>query len=334
MSRTDRQLSTSPRLEVLEDRFLPSVSSPLGSYDPRDVGAKADWGREIEQPPAKAVTQNVALSGMSDLGRVPYDAYAPINLRFAIEEGGHVALIVTMKIPVFYLISPYASLPSVTAKVQPKAHVMTSIQDMDSSDEVFKATTANVSTAGALNLVNRAVSADWVAGLLTQNGGQPTLAPVVKPAMVTETVAPRLIIEGTAILDRAPTPSTPSGLGTIPAEDQPGTPATTVEDATLPGVVKTTIGEETLNVAGKRTERQGLVTDESSLVFGEIEHVLQSLVEPIQLAVKNSNPTMLWTLLATWCIAAGIAYEYMRRRVGVERGWKELKVLSAGRSDL
>lgn len=91
-------------------------------------------------------------------------------------------------------------------------------------------------------------------------------------------------------------------------------------------------GNDELNaVVGRLTEKEDLHTDESSLVLKEIEHALQSLVEPFTAGIQSYEPTVLWVFLTTWAAAAGITYEYLRRKVQQSQlsidTWKEWRSL-------
>jgi hypothetical protein len=62
------------------------------------------------------------------------------------------------------------------------------------------------------------------------------------------------------------------------------------------------------------TENQSLNTDESSLIIGELEQAFQALVEPFAANLQSYEPSVLLVFLSTWIAAAGITYEYLRRK--------------------
>jgi hypothetical protein len=108
-------------------------------------------------------------------------------------------------------------------------------------------------------------------------------------------------------------------------EAQPPVPVA-LPEATR-GTEATTSNESTITSGSRLTGNEGLNTDESSLILNEIEQAIQSLVEPFAVSLQSYEPSVLWVFLATWVAAAGISYEYLRRKLQLNQisidTWKE-----------
>lgn len=305
----------SPRLEPLEDRFLPSVS-PL----PNMLDSDVDYQRDMAMTHG---AKEISVAGSkNEVSQFHLDPFSYSSIRVVSADLSHLTLIIAVRMPVTFVYTPFNSLSAVSTKLQTKGHGSSAIlQDSDASDEVFRSIVpANQSLTPASA---RPAPADLVSGLLISAGAQQNSTPL-SPRTVTSPLengvpAQQLMIN-TVNLDHVSNATVHTSIGVIAAEDQLGNKSSD-PSAADPRSASTaaTKKEITTTIDNRSTESQGLIVDESSLVFSDIQHLLQSLVEPIQLAAQSANPSILWPLMAAWGLAAGIAVEYLRRRTGLLR---------------
>lgn len=344
-----RARSHFPCFEALEDRFLPSATSVLplshdaglanvramdshsnevvkdGDYDDKVISTPAtSAGSHIEQG---KITDAVFDSGNAGLSQML--TYKPMFAVITYQPG-------TMQFheTIFYAYVPFKPVVSSVKAKAPAANAFNA--DSDDVNSVAKNVVSNIVSSNLPVAVKPKVTTsdtlakdlvDVVVPVSTYRTVEQ--ATIVNLPLVTGTVGSGLITLPTS--SSAPVRSL-DGQGNAQRLDPPsGESQETLPPNISRGVVTET-GVSTLTSAESRlTEKLGIHTDESSLILNEIEQALQTLVEPFAANLQSFEPSVLWVFLSTWIAAAGITYEYLRRKVQTSQlstdTWKEWRSL-------
>lgn len=333
MAIMNRKHSQLPHIEALEDRFLPSATTVLPFSN--DVG-KA-FSTETGSP-SKDLDQDNKSAGVSVTSPMSHEEQSRVTDAAFDPSRSGLSEMLAYK-PMFAVITyqpgtmqyhetiwfTYVSYKPVVNTVKPKALVNNSISpDSDDVASVVRnvaSQTVGTSLAATVRPKDAGVAVvakdlvDVVMSASTRRATETTATvnlPLTNAGIVTGMMvlpnyssSPMRALEGQGSAQR-PDPSTGDNSETLPPEASRGVTA-------IPG-------NESLATAGRlMTEKLGLHTDESSLVFNEIEQALQTLVEPFAANLQSYEPSVLWVFLSTWVAAAGITYEYLRRRVLVHQ---------------
>jgi hypothetical protein len=340
----NRKQSHLPRLEALEDRFLPSVTSVLPLTN--DVGQSCstvtnahsnevanDQDRDdkvISTPVTSAVSHaeqgKVADAAFGTEGLSEMLAYKPMFAVITYQPS-------TMQYheTIYFTLVPYKPVVSSAKAKAPAANAFSSDAD-DVSSVVRNVISTNVSNNLPVATRPKATTVDSLAKDLVE---------VVAPASTnrtTETTATVNLPSTTAAVGSGlialPTSSSTSvrtldGQGSAQRLDRPaGDSQETLPPDISRGVVTDAGTGNPTSAESRLTEKLGLHTD---LMLNEIEQALQALVEPFAANLQSLEPSVLWVFLSTWIAAAGITYEYFRRKVQTSQlstdTWKEWRSL-------
>ncbi|MFT3883704.1 MAG: hypothetical protein QM703_29255 [Gemmatales bacterium] len=344
-----RARSHFPCFEALEDRFLPSATSVLplshdaglasvrvsdslsnevvkdGDHDDKAISTPAtSAGSHIEQG---KVTDAVFDSGNAGLSQML--AYKPMFAVITFQPG-------TMQFheTIYYSFVPYKPVVSNVKAKAPAANA-------------FYADSDDVSSV-AKNVVSTSVSSNLPVAVKPKLTTTDTLAKelvdVVVPVSTNRTVEQAAIVNlplatgsvGSGLITLPTSSSSPvrtqEGQGSAQRFDPPsGESQETLPPNVRRGVVTEAGAGTVTSTESRLTEKLGLHTDESSLILNEIEQALQTLVEPFATNLQSFEPSVLWVFLSTWIAAAGITYEYLRRKVQTNQlsddTWKEWRSL-------
>ena len=343
MAITNKKPSHLPRLEALEDRFLPSVSSvspPSFNYHNNQMLGDDLQSRSMEKVSADKSINGVmasssGLSGQSHLADAAFDSsqgdltqmmtyrpilavitYDPFSMQFHETVWFTISPIKTMA----NMFKPRVAAPdsddagSILRNVIPSLSVnsITLPRPKSTVDDLARDLVETVTPASTNRMIESAAAANQpVAGL---------------PVNISTIVLPKY----STLLT---TPQEGQGSG-LRSEAQPNATQDAVPGSlreTTRGVVTMPDNESAITAGSRLTEKQGLNTDESSIILNEIEQAIQTLVEPFAVSMQSYEPSVLWVFLATWVAAAGISYEYLRRKLQLNQisidTWKEWRSL-------
>lgn len=346
MAIKNRKPSHLPRLEALEDRFLPSVSSVLppglANHSNQKFGNDLP-GRSMEKGKAdkisnEAMTVSSDLPGQSHLADVAFDSsqgdltqmvtYRPILAVITYDP-----MLMQFQETIWFTITPIKAMAGV---VKPKVAGPNSYSpDSENTSSILYNVIPPLSVS--VNSITSARPKSTVDDLARELVETVTPASPNRMAETTPTdnqsVAGLAVNNTTVVLPKystlVTTPQEGEGRGlrsdTQPNLTQDSVPAPLHESTR--GVVTTPDNESAITAGSRLTEKEGLNTDDSSLILNELQQVIQTLLQPFAVSLQSYEPSVLWAFLTTWVAAAGISYEYFRRKLQLNQisidTWKE-----------
>ncbi|HQR08481.1 MAG TPA: hypothetical protein PLN21_16780 [Gemmatales bacterium] len=341
----NRKHSHFPCLEALEDRFLPSATSVLPLSN--DVGqacvtvtdARSNEDAKVLDHDDKVISMPATNAvSHAEQGKVADAAFGTEGLSQVLAYKPMFAVIIYQPSAmqfhetIYFTLVPYK--PAVSS-AKAKAANMFSPDSDDVSSVVRNVVSTNVGNNLPVAVRPKAANIDSLAKDLVDvvvpasTNRTMEVAPSFNPSLTTPATGSGLIALPTA---SSTSVKTLEGQGIAQRLDRPSGDS---QDALLPGessgVVTDSSTGTPASAESRLTEKLGLHIDESSLILDEIEQVIQTLVEPFAANLESYEPSVLWVFLSTWVAAAGITYEYLRRKAQANQlnteTWKEWRLL-------